>query len=260
MRAQLPDAQRPRRAGRAQHRRRDRARHRRHRPPRRRRDDRAAGRPLHPPTEGVFRDVLRTAATRLATGALGADDALVTLGIQVVAAGDRVRLPDPAPRGRRQVIDGLQAYPLEAFEEKPKPARAEELVKQPGVAWNAGHVRVAAAGDPRRRSSGTRASSACSSRRSAPRPLLAHAYEQLKPVSIDFAVMESAARDGQVVMGSMDVGWSDIGSWTELLAAVGGRWHRVGRPARRPHRRERRRPRRAARRRGGARHPAAAGR
>ena len=32
--------------------------------------------------------------------------------------------------------------------------------------------------------------------------------------------MESAARDGKVVMGSMDVGWSDIGSWTELLAAV----------------------------------------
>ena len=50
--------------------------------------------------------------------------------------------------------------------------------------------------------------------------LLAHAYEQLKPVSIDVALMESAARDGKVVMGSMDVGWSDIGSWTELLAAV----------------------------------------
>ena len=52
--------------------------------------------------------------------------------------------------------------------------------------------------------------------------LLAHAYEQLKPVSIDFAVMESAARDGRVVMGAMDVGWSDIGSWTELLAAIVG--------------------------------------
>ena len=90
--------------------------------------------------------------------------------------------------------------------------------------------------------------------------LLAHAYEQLKPVSIDFALMESAARDGKVVMGSMDVGWSDIGSWTELLAAVAARWHRVGGPARRTDRRERRRPRRAACRRGDARHPAAPGR
>ena len=47
-----------------------------------------------------------------------------------------------------------------------------------------------------------------------------HAYEQLQPVSIDYAVMESAAADGQVVMGSMDVGWTDLGSWTALL---GGR-------------------------------------
>ena len=35
--------------------------------------------------------------------------------------------------------------------------------------------------------------------------------------------MESAARDGQVVMGSMDVGWSDLGSWTALLGAIGAR-------------------------------------
>ena len=53
--------------------------------------------------------------------------------------------------------------------------------------------------------------------------LLQHAYEQLKPVSIDYAVMESAARNGQVVMASMDVGWSDLGSWTALLAAIGAR-------------------------------------
>ena len=34
---------------------------------------------------------------------------------------------------------GLQAYPLTRFEEKPKPARAEELFKDgKGVAWNAG--------------------------------------------------------------------------------------------------------------------------
>ena len=53
------------------------------------------------------------------------------------------------------------------------------------------------------------------------RPTGDHAYEQLKPVSIDYAVMESAARNGQVVMASMDVGWSDLGSWTSLLAAIG---------------------------------------
>ena len=34
--------------------------------------------------------------------------------------------------------------------------------------------------------------------------------------------MESAAADHRVVMGAMDVGWSDLGSWTALLAAIAG--------------------------------------
>jgi mannose-1-phosphate guanylyltransferase len=42
------------------------------------------------------------------------------------------------------------------------------------------------------------------------------------PISIDHAVMEGAARDHRVLMGSMSVGWSDLGSWTQLLAAIGG--------------------------------------
>ena len=53
--------------------------------------------------------------------------------------------------------------------------------------------------------------------------MLERAYESIqRAVSIDYAVMESAARDGHVVMGSMDVGWSDLGSWTALLEAIGG--------------------------------------
>jgi mannose-1-phosphate guanylyltransferase len=42
------------------------------------------------------------------------------------------------------------------------------------------------------------------------------------PVSIDHAVMEGAAKDQRVVMGSMAVGWSDLGSWTQLVSALGG--------------------------------------
>jgi hypothetical protein len=33
--------------------------------------------------------------------------------------------------------------------------------------------------------------------------------------------MESAASNGEVVMGSMDVGWSDLGTWSALLEAIG---------------------------------------
>jgi mannose-1-phosphate guanylyltransferase len=52
---------------------------------------------------------------------------------------------------------------------------------------------------------------------------LVGAYERLEPLalSIDYAVMEPAAAAGRVVMGSMDVGWSDLGSWHALLDALG---------------------------------------
>ena len=54
--------------------------------------------------------------------------------------------------------------------------------------------------------------------------MLDQAYESIqRAVSIDHAVMEGAARNGSVVMGSMDVGWSDLGSWSALLAAIGAR-------------------------------------
>jgi mannose-1-phosphate guanylyltransferase len=54
--------------------------------------------------------------------------------------------------------------------------------------------------------------------------LLESAYEAIQqPKSIDHAVMEGAAKSGRVVMGAMDVGWSDLGSWTALLAALGAR-------------------------------------
>ena len=85
---------------------------------------------------------------------------------------------------------------------------------------------------------------------------LEHAYEAIqRPVSIDYAVMEGAAQSGQVVMASMDVGWSDLGSWSALLAALGARGsgavvqagETVEVDARRPHRPARRRPARGHR-------------
>ena len=44
--------------------------------------------------------------------------------------------------------------------------------------------------------------------------------------------MEPAARDGRVVMAAMDVGWSDIGGWTALLAADRRPGERPRRPGR----------------------------
>ncbi|MDO8484637.1 MAG: sugar phosphate nucleotidyltransferase [Candidatus Limnocylindrales bacterium] len=169
----------------------------------------------------VFAGVLR-GAEHLATGSFDLDDPLVTLGIQVdrPATEYGYLIPDLE---RGDEIHGLRAYPLLRFEEKPKPARAEELAEQSGVAWNAGiflwrrRAILATLG----RYTGLLQS--LGPMVASPQ-MLDHAYESIqRAVSIDHAVMESSARNGVVVMASMDVGWSDIGSWSALLAAIGAR-------------------------------------
>jgi mannose-1-phosphate guanylyltransferase/mannose-1-phosphate guanylyltransferase/mannose-6-phosphate isomerase len=170
----------------------------------------------------AFAGILRDAAEGLAAGAFGIEDPLVTLGIEVdrPATEYGYLIPDLA---RGEPIRGLQGYPLERFEEKPKPAQAEQLVQQPGVAWNAGiflwRRRAILAALARYtglvQSLGPMVSSP---------QMLDRAYESIqRAVSIDYAVMESAARNGSVVMAAMDVGWSDLGSWSSLLSAIGAR-------------------------------------
>jgi mannose-1-phosphate guanylyltransferase len=169
----------------------------------------------------VFSGVLR-GAERIAQGAFGIDDPLVTLGIEVdrPATEYGYLIPDI---DRGDDIDGLRAYPLLRFEEKPKPARAEELAEQAGVAWNAGIFLW-------RRRAITAALGRYTGLLQSLGPMVAspqmldRAYESIqRAVSIDHAVMESAARNGTVAMAAMDVGWSDIGSWSALLAAIGAR-------------------------------------
>jgi mannose-1-phosphate guanylyltransferase len=120
-----------------------------------------------------------------------------------------------------QRIDGVRAYPLIAFEEKPTEMRARELINLPGVAWNAGMF------------AWRRGTIRAALEKYTPLMMLIQdvtgsdlalgaAYDRISPISIDHAVMEGAAADHHVVMGSMDVGWSDLGSWTALLGAIAG--------------------------------------
>lgn len=169
----------------------------------------------------AFGVVLR-GARQLAEGAFGIEDPLVTLGIQVdrPATEYGYLIPDLE---RGEDLNGLRAYPLVRFEEKPKPARAEELARQAGVAWNAGIFLW-------RRRAITAALGRYTGLLQSLGPMVAspqmldRAYESIqRAVSIDHAVMESAARNGSVAMAAMDVGWSDIGSWSALLAAIGSR-------------------------------------
>lgn len=169
--------------------------------------------------EDVFRGVL-AAAARLAGGAFGIESPMVTLGIQVDRAATEYGYLLPNLQAGADVHD-LRAYPLRAFEEKPTRDRAAALVGEPGVAWNAGIFlwRRRAIRDALDRYTGltTLLGPVVTSESG-----LAAAYDQLRPISIDHAVMESAASDGRVVMAAMHVGWDDLGSWTALLAAIGG--------------------------------------
>jgi mannose-1-phosphate guanylyltransferase len=174
---------------------------------------------IDPAGEATYREVLRTAVTRLATGQFGIPDPLVTLGTRITRPATEYGYLLPR-LGAKERIEDLDVFPVLAFEEKPKPARAIELAALEGAAWNAGMFawRRRAIRAALERYTGL--VQLIEPSLAAP-TILQHAYEQLKPVSIDHAVMESAARDGQVVMGSMDVGWSDLGSWTALLEALG---------------------------------------
>ncbi len=179
---------------------------------------------IDPARDETYRDVLRTAASELASGSgsFGIEAPLVTLGVQVDHASTAYGylIPDLATR---QDVGGLDAYRLLRFEEKPNAERAADLLKEPGAAWNAGifvwrrrAIRAALMKyTGLLQTIGPMAESPS---------MLQDAYESIqRAVSIDVAVMEAAARDRQVVMGSMDVGWSDLGSWTALLAGIGAR-------------------------------------
>jgi mannose-1-phosphate guanylyltransferase len=174
---------------------------------------------IEPDREAEFRQVLADAANGLATGAFGVESPLVTLGVQPThAATEYGYLVPRADEGLRLL--GLSAYPLRAFEEKPVAGRARELLETTGVAWNAGMFlwrrRAIRAALDRYTMLTTVLEPALVSDAA-----LATAYDRIQGLSIDHAVMEGAARDRQVVMAALDVGWSDLGGWPSLMAALG---------------------------------------
>jgi mannose-1-phosphate guanylyltransferase len=170
--------------------------------------------------EDDFRAVLASVAGRIATGAFGLADPLVTLGIEPDEPSTEYGYLRPdTMRGER--LDGLMAYPLLAFEEKPTEHRARELLNLPGIAWNAGMFvwrrRAIRAALEKYTPLMMLIEPAAASEIA-----LGGAYDRITPISIDRAVMEGAAADHRVVMAAMDVGWSDLGSWSALLRAIAG--------------------------------------
>ena len=140
---ELTGAQPARRALRPQHGRRRRPRRAGHRATRRRRDGRPARRP---PGRRRGRASARSWRGRRRAPAPRTRP-LVTLGIAADRPGDRLRLHRRRPTRRRPTA---AAHTVERFVEKPDPMRRPSCSPGPsGVAWNAGHLRLAARRDPR---------------------------------------------------------------------------------------------------------------
>ncbi len=174
---------------------------------------------IEPAREGTFRAILAAAAAGLAGHPFGIDLPLVTLGVR--PTGPSVQYGYLLPRhGAGTEVAGLRAYPLAAFREKPPLEEAERLVAQPGVAWNAGMFlwRRRAIREALDRYAAPVFGTV---RRGLANGDLAAAYARLGARSIDYEVMEPAAGDARVVMGAMDVGWTDVGTWPALLEVLG---------------------------------------
>ena len=172
--------------------------------------------------ERLFRAVLADARDELAEGGLGIESPIVTLGAQPSGPTTHYGYLVPDPARQQWHPYRLHSYVLQEFVEKPDAARAKELLNVPDCSWNAGIFMA------RRRAflaALERYTDLVGTLREAvPSPeALEAAYANITPISIDYAVMQPAAVEGQVVMAGMDVGWSDVGTWRALLdALVGG--------------------------------------
>lgn len=175
---------------------------------------------IDPDRDVAYRDILAAAEEMARSGAFGVEAPLVTIGVKVTypATEYGYLLPD---LNETTKVRGVQAFQLSGFEEKPDRERASQLYTQYGIAWNAGIFlwQRRAIRDAIDRYTGlvTMIGTVAGSDSG-----LTAAYDRLKPISIDRAVMESAASDRRVAMATANVGWSDLGSWTQLVAAIGG--------------------------------------
>jgi mannose-1-phosphate guanylyltransferase len=167
----------------------------------------------------AHRRVLATAA-EMAAGAFDVETPLITLGVKPDRPATEYGYLVPDPTEAQHSSNGVATALLRAFEEKPTRERASELLGDPGTAWNAG-IFVWQRGAIRAALERYTGLLTLLGTVGAGDSGLAAAYDQLRPLSVDQAVLEGAARDRRVAMASLASGWSDLGGWTALLEATG---------------------------------------
>lgn len=163
----------------------------------------------------VIRPIERFAATVKKAFAVAAEnrDALLTIGVTP-------RSPETAfGYVKRAAPVGDHVFAVERFTEKPDPATAKEYVASGEYYWNSGNFVwsiKAIMGElerhlPASYDGVTRIASAWGSSKG--EKIAAEIYPTLEKISIDYAVMEKAAR---VLVVPMDCDWSDVGTWQQL--------------------------------------------
>jgi mannose-1-phosphate guanylyltransferase len=168
--------------------------------------------------EGGFRDAVQTAAHGAGSGLY------VTLGIRPThpetGYGYIVAADGEQPDSARQVLR------VERFVEKPPRPEAERLIANGGAYWNGGYMiarRDALIGGLRTHAEDILAPivAGVSEGRD-----LSTFYPSLRATSFDYALLEPASAEGRVATVPLDVGWTDLGSWSailDLLLASDGR-------------------------------------
>lgn len=123
------------------------------------------------------------------------------------------------PAGERQ---GVTATKVQAFREKPDADTAERFVQSGNFFWNSGIfvwkattiLRELRANEPTLYAGIERIAEAWDTPAQA--EVFRAEYEAIKKISIDYAVMQNAAKAGKVLVIQAPYQWDDVGSWLAL--------------------------------------------
>ena len=162
-----------------------------------------------------------TAAFRTALAAgqkLAEAGQIVTLGMKPSFASTGFGYIKRGNRGR--LVDGLMAYDVTAFTEKPDAGTAEAMLKSGNYVWNGGMFiwradRILQEFERQMPALYTQLREIAAALGTAEyEAVLAHVWPTVEKESVDFGIMEGAE---DVVVLPVEIGWSDVGSWASVF-------------------------------------------
>ena len=163
------------------------------------------------PDEDAFREAIQTAASVAAGGKL------VTLGITPTGPSTGFGY---IQRGKTLgQVGTLNAYQVQAFLEKPDLETAQQFFQSGQYYWNSGMFiwQVPTFFAAIRQHMPLLEAQLSKMKDAASTEKAADIWQQIKPVSIDFGLMEKAEN---VAVVPLNAGWNDVGSWASLYGEL----------------------------------------